>query len=101
MTTPEAKWALFSATHPNGGEPKTRDAWRDISDICQRLNNNSEDASFRRENVILLPLPQSWPDLCRLQAFAAAGDIHCSVRLFGEPILVWPNEASTDTPEKA
>jgi len=100
MTNPEAKFALFSATNQNGGEPQTRDAWKEVAHIYSSNTPTSRNAEMHTELVLLLPLPQSWHDLCRLQVCALDGGISHSVKLFGEPILSATNEASSNHPDK-
>lgn len=87
MTTPEAKWALFSAQDPPAGQRAPQEGWKLLGNDLHSKAANNAGIQVLGAGAALLPLPDGLPTLCRCVATAQEYGLKYTVWLFDQPLL--------------
>lgn len=97
MTTPEAKFALFSATAPKRGTHEQNTAWTRLCNGLCTAGLHDADVQILGPSAALLTLPAGLPILCQCVEDVSRTGIHYTVRLFDQPLLSF---AMAETPKE-
>jgi len=92
MMMNDPKYALVRAMQPQVGEAMLRNFWSQLSNDWRTLAESNTEIENLGPCVLLLPLPSSFPTLCECVATAQRSGLHIVVRLFGQPILSYPEK---------
>ena len=93
MTTPEAKFALFSAQSPSPGKREPQEGWKLLGNDLHTKAASISGVLILGEGSALLPLPNALPTLCRCVATSQEFELQYTVWLFSQPLLSYPTAA--------
>ena len=89
-TTPQAKFALFSAQAPAPGIRVSPEGLKLLGNDLYSTAASIAGIQVLGAGAALLPLPNAMPILCQCVATAEDSGLQYTVLLFAEPLLSYP-----------